>query len=239
MPSPDIRRNAYVGLGPPIFIDPSDRSNDIERWDAFDIHHATGRTIVNIALETYHNLSMSVGQILSMENAEKYDWDKASEIQDSLIVFDKADALKYLRDKIHPMPETVRRFLLEQCIWKINEYAERAKKTSFRKDVFSARIQLWNLTKILIHIILRFNGIYYSGENYLQNRLSRCSLLPERFIERLLEVISKSDLVYAFHQWLSTAQEVVHFVSSSISESVKSVIFKEFESIGDWNFRHW
>lgn len=239
MPSPDIRRSAYVGFGPPIIINSKDNPSDPDGWDEFDIHHATGRTIVNIILETYNNLSMSIERILSMKNAIKSDWDKASEIQDSLIVFDRANAFKYLRDKIHPMPESIRKFLVEQCVWKINEYAERAKKTSFRKDVFSARIQLWNLVKILIHICLRFNGIYYSGENYLQNQLSRCSLLPERFAERLIDVMLKLDLVYAFHQWLSMAQETVHFVSGSISEGVKDVIFKEFESIGDWSFRHW
>jgi len=114
---------------------------------------------------------------------------------------------------------------------------ECARKGALRGDVFASCHHLLNLIKATAHVCLSFNGIYYPGGKELQRYLSRCDVLPDRFVQRLIEVISNADLMYAFQHWFCLAQEVMELVADCISDDQRKVALQDLKWIGNRDWR--
>lgn len=240
IPPESDRRLAYAGFGPPIYLSQGLVENT-SCWDQLDIHQKDGKTIVNIFIEIYNQTSQLIERIINMENATENDWHRASSLQDGIIVIDHGEVLSYLRDKIQPMPNEIRRFLVIKALTKMIEHTERAKKGAFRNDFFLVHQQLLNLVRSIAHVCLHFNGRYYSGDTNLQRYLLYCSVLPDKCIQRLIEIITDPNPIYAFQKWYSLAQEAMHLISEDREMKINSEhwLFKDMERLGEWKWRHW
>ena len=239
IPPESARRDAYTGFGPPLALSTLKVTEDISCDDEFDIHQEDSRTLVFVDFETYHFASLWIERIINMGDASEDDWHGASLLQDGVIVYDSGSVLNSLRDRIHPMPDSIRRFLVARSVERMAHGYEMecAKKGALRGDVFASYHHLLILIKATAHVCLSFNGIYYPGGKELQRYLSRCDVLPDRFASRLTEVISNADLMHAFQQWFCIAQEVVELVADCISDDQREVALQDLEWIGNRNWR--
>ncbi len=238
IPPEPTRREAYAGFGPPLALGTMGVTEHRMRCDEFDIHQETGRTMVFLEFETHNSVSQWVERVINMENASEDDCHRASALQDSLIVSDIGGVLSYLRDRIHPMPDPVRRFLVAKSVERMTEgyRIECAKKAALRGDIFASRQHLLDLIKSTAHVCLSFNGKYYPGGKNLQGHLSNCSVLPDQFIRRLIEVLSNPDPIYAFQQWFNLAQEVMELVADCVSDEQRGIAFQDLQWIGNWDW---
>jgi hypothetical protein len=232
-PEPD-RSKAYQGFGPPICLN-QQVVEDTSCDDEFDVHLQTGRTMVVVVFTTHKAASQWVEHAINMAGASEDNWHDASYLQDGLIILDTVGILNCLRDRIHPMPDPIRRFLVAKAVERMSDgyTMECAKKGALRGDVFSSHHHLLQLIKVTAHVCLAFNGKYYPGDKNLQGYLSRCAVLPKRFVQRLVEIISNPDFLYAFQQWCCLAQEVVELIADTISDSQRKIVLSELAWISD------
>jgi len=233
------RSNAYAGFGPPVAL-----SQQVVEYtscdDEFDVHLETGRTMVGVVFTTHNAASKWVEHAINnMEDASEDNWHDVSCLQDGLIILDTGSILNGLRDRIHPMPNPIRRFLVAKAVERMSDgyTMECAKKGALRGDVFSSHYHLLELIKATAHVCLAFNGKYYPGDKNLQGHLSRCAVLPKRFAQQLVDIISNPELVHAFQQWRRLAQEVVELIADTIPDGQRKIALSEFVWISDSDWR--
>ncbi len=238
IPSESARRDAYAGFGPPLALSTLKVTEDYSCDDEFDIHQGGDRVPVFVDFETYRLASVEVERMVNIEDTSEGDWHNASLLQDGVIVHDSERSLNFLRDRIHPMPDPARRFLVAKAVERMtNGYEmECAKKGTLRGDVFASRQHLLNLISATAHVCLHYNGIYYPGDKNLQGFLSRCNVLPDGFIERLIGIISDSDGISAFREWLRLAHEVLDLLGDCISDEQREIALQDMEWVSkpDW-----
>jgi len=243
IPPKSARREVYAGLGPPLIVGSEKETKDIVLWDEFDIHHSqetSDRTAVFMKLETLNSASQWVERVVSADNPSEDDRHDASSLQDGLIVFDQAETLNSLRNRIHPMPDSVRRFLVADAVehmMKDGYEIECAKKSALRGDILSARHHLWFLIKHIANVCLYFNGKYYPGAKNILTHLSRCDVLPIDCIQRLESITLNSDAKKAVQDCIRLAQEATELTRDILPEEQCKLAFDELEWFSKWDGR--
>ncbi|MFQ6043957.1 MAG: DUF4037 domain-containing protein, partial [Candidatus Poribacteria bacterium] len=215
-----------------------------------DIHHSRqasdaaprdiDRTAVFLKLETLHSASRWVERIVSAENPSEDDRHDASSLQDGLIVFDPEGSLNSLRKRIHPMPDSIRRFLVADAVehmMKDGCEIECAKKCALRGDILSARHHLWFLIKHIVNVCLYFNGKYYPGAKNIPAHLSRCAVLPTDCVQRLTGITLNPDATQAVEECIRLAQEALGLARDVLPEEQYKLTFDELEWFNEWDGR--
>jgi RNA polymerase sigma-70 factor (ECF subfamily) len=247
IPPKSARREAYAGFGPPLALDTELGTEKVTKddvlWDEFDIHHSqetSDRTAVFMKLETLNSASQWVERIVSADNPSEDDRHDASSLQDGLIVFDQAESLNSLRNRIHPMPDLTRRFLVTDAVeqmMKDGYEIECAKKSALRGDVLSARHHLWFLIKHIANVCLYFNGKYYPGAKNILTHLSHCDALPTDCIQRLEGITLNPDAKKAVQDCIHLAQEAIELTKDILPEEQCKLAFDELEWFSKWDGR--
>lgn len=236
IPSPSVRLKAYEGFGPPLCLNSEQATKDKVIHDEFDIHfeksdfnHWNIRTALFLTLETSRSASAWIEQVVNSENVKIDGWPTPSSLQNGLILFDPKGVLKSLQDRLIPMPDSVRQFLIRNAIepimhgyegWPIEDAMKSVRRGN---DLWSPHL-FWVLIKNLAYICLIYNGRYYPGDNNLQRHLSLCSTLPENCIQRFRNIMSNPNNEQTFKDWLELAKEVVMMVGEvPYEEQVKVV----------------
>ena len=250
IPPKSVRREAYAGLGPPLMVSSEKETEDIVLYDEFDIHHSNQesniaqqnveRTAVFMKLETLNSASRWIERIISADNPSEDDRHDASALQDGLIVFDPSGSLNSLRNRIHPMPDLVRRFFVEDAVEKMMKDGyeiECAKKSALRGDLLSARHHLWFLIKHIVNICLHFNGKYYPGTKNISAHLSRCDVLPTDCIKRFEHITLNPDAKKIVQECILLAQEILDLARDVLPEETHKLAFDELEWFSMWDGR--
>lgn len=237
IPPECLRREAYEGLGPPLVLGTEEVTENKVRDDEFDIHFETCRIPLFLTLETHCSASAWVERVIRLEKVSEDDWHNASALQDGLIVRDPERTLSSLRERIHPMPDPIRRFLVADSVERMTDSwpIECAKKSVLRRDRLLTPHLLWALVKAVAHVCLALNGKYYPGDKNLPAHLSRCSALPEDCVQRLVDIISSPDLDQAFQDWICLVLEVLDLVSGVLPEEQTELASKELEWFSEWD----
>ena len=145
-----------------------------------------------------------------------------------------------MRHRIHPMPDSVRRFLVEDAVENmIKDGYETAcaKKSALRGDLLSAHHHLWFLIKHMVNICLHFNGKYYPGTKNIPAHLSRCDILPTDCIQRLEDITLNQDAKRSVQKCIHLAQETINLAKNVLPEETYKLALNELEWFSNWDGR--